>query len=330
MAHADNVLGGVAAARVAHDGAHAPESRRSDNSAVVRAAVIDEAPVRAGAWSGGGRMATHGGFRYNAPVSAALVPALVVLAGSGGQIAMGTLLVGMMVTYILDALQYREGSFAALWITLIALNLGLLLVNNTFSPIRLFGMDSMLWSAPQESSSPLLAALQLLVGGQTLAVTGCWGTLQFKWVQQQYPVAAVALEKLVIQAATPVGVGVQAWGLLAAVGARATPFYLTVLLCAAYHLLCLPMPSSFATGKGARAAEREIIQSPGLCAMTAAFVVCLPAGLFLFMHSAALASWANLWSLLLLLSLPVMWICALEQGLWWLGPPGPGKAFLQK
>lgn len=62
------------------------------------------------------------------------------------------------------------------------------------------------------------------------------------------------------QAATPVGMGVQAWGLLAAVGAQAAPFYLMVLLCAAYRLFCLPMPSSFATGKGARASEREMIQ----------------------------------------------------------------------
>jgi hypothetical protein len=56
----------------------------------------------------------------------------------------------MMVTYILDALQYREGSFAALWITLVALQMGMLMSNGIFSPLRLFGLDWVPWSQMQE------------------------------------------------------------------------------------------------------------------------------------------------------------------------------------
>lgn len=75
-------------------------------------------------------------YRYNGQTAFALVPALLVLAGFGGQVVMGTFMVGGMITYILDAMQYREGSFASLWITLVAANLGLLMANDTFSPLR--------------------------------------------------------------------------------------------------------------------------------------------------------------------------------------------------
>ena len=81
---------------------------------------------------------------------------------------------------------------------------------------------------------------------------GVWATLQFKWVQMQYPVVVLAFEKLLLGASVPVAATLQAWGLVSAVGASVAPFYLAVVLCGLYYLCALPVQSSFhqATARG--------------------------------------------------------------------------------
>lgn len=75
---------------------------------------------------------------------------------------------------------------------------------------------------------------------------GVWATLQFKWVQMQYPVVVVAFEKLLLGGCLPMAATVQAWGVIAALGLAAAPFYLAPLLGVLYYLFGLPLPSSFA------------------------------------------------------------------------------------
>jgi len=263
-------------------------------------------------------------FQYNIQTACALVPALLVLAGFGGQIVMGTFLVGSMITYILDAMQYREGSFAALWVTLAAANMGLIMSNVPFSPLRLIGIDWMPNAPSDVSRPPLLSLLLLLIGGQTIMFTGCWATLQFKWIQYQYPVVACALEQLVLQAALPISAAVQASGIIAAVGAPSAPFYLMVVLCAMYRMFCLPLTSSFSTGKG------NVIQSKAICGLSALVVCLLPAATFVAMHWAVLFAWTKFWSLAILVSVPVLWICVQEEGLWWLGSSPDAQGVLRK
>ena len=77
---------------------------------------------------------------------------------------------------------------------------------------------------------------------------GVWATLQFKWVQLQYPVVVLAFEKLLLGACLPVAATVQAWGVIAALGLAAAPFYLTVILAVLYCLFAMPLASSFAGG----------------------------------------------------------------------------------
>ncbi len=57
-----------------------------------------------------------------------------------------------------------------------------------------------------------------------------WATLQFRWVQLQYPVVALAFERLLLCGSLPVAAMALAWGAMAAVGAGQAPFYLAVLL----------------------------------------------------------------------------------------------------
>lgn len=49
-----------------------------------------------------------GRWRYNTRVALAIVPSILMLAGAGGGTLLGTLLVGLMISYILDVLKMAE------------------------------------------------------------------------------------------------------------------------------------------------------------------------------------------------------------------------------
>ncbi|MEW5314893.1 MAG: hypothetical protein WDW38_006355 [Sanguina aurantia] len=57
-------------------------------------------------------------FAYNGRVAAALLPCLAIAAAIGGSMVAAILLVGAMVIYLMDSLQYREGAFTSAWATL--------------------------------------------------------------------------------------------------------------------------------------------------------------------------------------------------------------------
>lgn len=77
------------------------------------------------------------------------------------------------------------------------------------------------------------------------AAAGVWATVQFKFLQLEYPPVALAFERLLLSATLPVGAAVQTWGIMSAVGASAAAYYLAVLLALMYYALVLPLPSSF-------------------------------------------------------------------------------------
>jgi hypothetical protein len=60
-----------------------------------------------------------GRWAYNTRVASAIVPSILMLAGAGGAALLGTLLVGLMVSYILDVLKMTEGALVSVWATLI-------------------------------------------------------------------------------------------------------------------------------------------------------------------------------------------------------------------
>ena len=95
-------------------------------------------------------------FQYNGRVALALLPCLAVLAGYGGPPVAGILLVGGAAVYILDALRYKEGSFAAAWLTMGLANAGVL-----------FGT-----LVTGEERSMLLSALIFLLSALALTLTG--------------------------------------------------------------------------------------------------------------------------------------------------------------
>ncbi len=67
-------------------------------------------------------------------------------------------------------------------------------------------------------------------------------------MQLQYPVVVLAFEKLLLGGCLPAAATVQAWGVIAALGLAAAPFYLSVILAVLYCLFAMPVASSFAGG----------------------------------------------------------------------------------
>lgn len=56
-------------------------------------------------------------FAYNGRVALALVPSLAAACLIGGRPVITTLTLGCMVTYLMDAMQFREGAFTCSWLT---------------------------------------------------------------------------------------------------------------------------------------------------------------------------------------------------------------------
>lgn len=213
-----------------------------------------------------------------------------------------------MGAYILDGMRFKEGAFVAVWSTLAVANLAL--AYNTVVTGNEFGLG--------------LALLALLEGALALFLTGLWATLQFNWIQLQYPAVVLAFEKLLVVGCIPVAATVQAWGAAAGAGMHSAPFFLAAILCGLYYLFGLPMPSSFhvaprRTSVGGAASSAAAIQGNADGFAAGMLVIALPAGVYAAIHSANLFQWVHLWSILLLSAGPLLFLSALPKGLWWLG-----------
>lgn len=88
-----------------------------------------------------------------------------------------------------------------------------------------------------------------------LPLAGLWATLQFKWVQLQYPAVVLAFEKLLLTGCVPVAASVLTWGLASGVGMSNSPYFLGAILCGLYFLFGRPLPSSFQAVKDASLGE---------------------------------------------------------------------------
>ena len=149
---------------------------------------------------------------------------------------------------MLDAAGARQATLLAAWATLAGANAGLLLTG-----------------APTERGArPLfLTVLAAAFNAATLLATGCWATLQFRWVQRQHPGAVLSLEKGLLAAALPLGAAAAGLVCLTALSPAAAPFGTSAALLVLYFALCVPLRSSFvavsrdAGGGGGDAREGE-------------------------------------------------------------------------
>jgi hypothetical protein len=55
--------------------------------------------------------------------------------------------------------------------------------------------------------------------------------------------------------------------------------------------------------------------------LLALFVLVAPAACYLAIHATVMYSWMHFWSVIILGSAPLLYICAIPQGLWWVPMP---------
>ncbi|MEW5314894.1 MAG: hypothetical protein WDW38_006356 [Sanguina aurantia] len=150
-------------------------------------------------------------------------------------------------------------------------------------------------------------------------LTGMWASLQFRWIQIQYPAVALGFERAVLTASLPVA--------------------------AVFHVLgpgCAGARQLQHQWRGGGGRQRETIVVPGLpgsgsvqspqdgtCA--AAVITLLPVGLYIGTHWVVSTHSLHLYSAALLASLPLLYLCLLPKGTWWLFPRRPrAAAFFRK
>lgn len=250
-----------------------------------------------------------GSFQYNIRVGIALVPCTIFLLGMGGKPVLGTLTVGLMLSYILDALHIKHGAFFGIWGSIFASQLAFLIAGTSFSHMV---------------SLPLYS-LALVLSFEVNFLIGIWASLQFKWLQLENPSVVLALERLLFACIPFAASAVQTWGIVAAVGIANAPFYLMAILFGMYWLYALPLQSSFKNKPekmyGGKISDESLI----LGALDGAFhtltLLFLPLLFYIGIHHAHMLSSINaICEVLLLFFVPLLFqLYASTRGaLWWL------------
>ena len=262
----------------------------------------------------------------------ALLPALVVALGAGGVPAAGMLVVGVLSVYILDLLGAKEGAVVALWLALGSANLAVL--------ARTLGGGSGSASARGgvRWAGLVVRLLSASTHSQLFFLLAAWGTVQFRWVQQQHLPACIVFERVLLGGAPVAAAAVLGLGLTAAVGAAQAPFYLLAWTCGLHLIFGRPKASTFAAAArdvgraqgGSRnpdtlaCGRREgSLQALALVALPAIFYATGHPGQLLGLGAGAGAGLDHLWRLLILAGVPLLLLALLPsgEGLWWAGLP---------
>lgn len=99
----------------------------------------------------------------------------------------------------------------------------------------------------------VLSLLITFMTGALLTITGMWITVQFRFIQMQYPAVVLAFERQVLTASLPIAAVMQAVGIAAVTELGDVPYYLCAVLCMLYFVLGRPLESSFHQSKAGRA-----------------------------------------------------------------------------
>ncbi|KAL2329478.1 hypothetical protein Fmac_017059 [Flemingia macrophylla] len=251
-------------------------------------------------------------FGHNYRIAMALVPSALFLLDLGGSGVGATLVVGLMISYILDSLNLKPAAFFSVWLSLIFAQLAFFL----------------------SASSSLLASFNSSVGAAVFAsflcahttfLLGVWSSLQFKWLLLENPSIAVALERLLFACLPISASALFAWATIAAVGIDNAAYYLAAFCCCFYWLFSLPRVSSFkakheARYHGGEAPRDSFILGPLECCVHTLHLLFVPLLFHVASHyNLLLSSPAAFCDLLILFFVPFLFqLYASTRGaLWW-------------
>ena len=168
-----------------------------------------------------------GEFLHNARLWLLCLPSLLLLLDFGGGVMLGAAALGLMVTYIFDALDQTEACFVSFWVTV-----GAQVIGHAVGSFLVLGA--------------CVRGFGLAVVSATFALLlGVWGSLQLSWLPEQEPGLARLGERLLFALLPVPCAALPTWGAAALCGASCTPWVLSASLGASYCLLGGGAPSSF-------------------------------------------------------------------------------------
>jgi hypothetical protein len=260
-----------------------------------------------GAAASASSAASGAAFAHNARLAAALVPAAAFLLDLGGLPVFAVLAIGLAASYLLDALQLRQGAFFTVWASIIA------------ADVAFFFSASL--SSAAAASLPL-TGLALLLCAQTSFLIGVWASLQFRWIQLENPTIVAALERLLFACVPIAAPALFTWALVSAVGMANASYYFATFCMVFYWLFSIPRPSSFNNRKqDAPMLDSDGILGPLESCVHSLYLLFVPVLFHAASHHATLfTSWGSVCELLLLFFIPFLFqLYASTRGaLWWI------------
>ncbi|XP_057755029.1 uncharacterized protein LOC130974246 [Arachis stenosperma] len=253
------------------------------------------------------------GFTHNYRIAMALVPSAMFLLDLGGAPVASVLVVGLMISYILDSVvTSKVPSFFGVWLTLI------------FSQLCFFLFASPSLFATFSSSLPLTLLSSFLCAHTTFLV-GVWCSLNFRFLPLENPSIALSLERLLLASAPISASSIFTWATVSAVGIRNAAYYLAAFNSLFYWLFSIPRLSSFKTTPRARFHGGEVphdsyILGPLESCVHTLYLLFLPLVFHLGSHYALVfSSAAAFCDLILLFFLPFLFqlYASTKGALWW-------------
>eukprot|EP01087_Luapelamoeba_hula_P014789 TRINITY_DN4385_c0_g1_i2.p1 TRINITY_DN4385_c0_g1~~TRINITY_DN4385_c0_g1_i2.p1 ORF type:complete len:1123 (-),score=135.87 TRINITY_DN4385_c0_g1_i2:36-3404(-) len=168
-------------------------------------------------------------FLYNSRLWVAFLPSAAVVLAVGGKIIWGTVVVGLMLSYICDLIGTQAGAFAAAWLTLFVVAIGF------FST----GFH-LVWS----SVFNVFLILNIFV---FLSLIGIWVALQFAFLRQirSLLIALRVGERLLFACFPMVCSVITTWGAVNMSSMETAPYSYLAVLFVNYMAFSLPLVSSF-------------------------------------------------------------------------------------
>lgn len=214
-----------------------------------------------------------------------------------------------MIAYVLDLLDFKPGSFFAVWMSIIS------------AQVAFFFSSGVLSAFP----SVALGVVAAFLCAVTNFLIGVWASIQFKWIQIEYPTIVVALEQLLFACVPITASAIFTWATVSAVGMVNAAYYLMVFNCVFYWLFSIPRISSFKTKQqggyhGGEVPEDNFILGQLESCLHTLFLVFLPLMFHVASHYAIMfSSWASVCDLFLLFFIPFLFqLYASTRGaLWW-------------
>ena len=215
-----------------------------------------------------------------------LLPVLAIC----GRNVLGTLLVGIIATYMFDYTNCRQLALISVWCCVGSVWLGLY-----FSNVTLLMMS---W----------LNVFILLNSTFYLFIVGLFATIQFKWLQMQAPELALVIERLLFGLSPIVCLPLLFATIVTFFGSQLAAFVLATVMCALHHCFYTLHNSSFKQALTADAVPENYINGRLEAAVFTTGVVVMPMLLQAVIHYKEPISALYILNLLTLLAVPILYL----------------------